>query len=91
MPIEKPKGLEPVVAAPPRPHLGLLTNEFGSLATLPIKPGSVMMIIMDPKDTKKAAATAIVPAKGAVETVPAAPPAPFDVDPPTPAAPPASN
>ena|SRR3990167_3346981 len=53
MPIEKPKTLQEEVKAPSQPHLGLLTHEFGSISTVPIPPGSIMMIVMDPKDPKR--------------------------------------
>ncbi len=38
------------VEAPDKPHLALLTKEYEGPVALPIKPGSIMMIIMDPKD-----------------------------------------
>lgn len=52
MPIEKKHALDPhdTVSAPSVPHLGLVAMDSDGPYTMPVKPGDIMAIIMDPKD-----------------------------------------
>lgn len=53
MPLIPNQGAEAPVKAPTQPHLALLTQEYGAPVAVPIPPGAVMLIIEDPRDTKR--------------------------------------
>lgn len=53
MPLVPDKGGPAPEQAPREPHLGVLTQEYGSPTVMPISKGAIMVIIEDPRDVRR--------------------------------------